>query len=164
MHGPSFVIPYGLHIENKLTVASSKESTLFSVLENGTINKVGWNSKTKMFGEEENLFPDHFVTDACCSWTQLVFLTKDGDCLQWTDYTRFNEESKPVKVCSNGTKFKEVGCRESSCILVTGTVDIRQQELSEMNVLFVIRIMTDNQDYLHTIALDLTQYYFEYKG
>lgn len=94
--------------------------SLLFVLENGTISKVGWNSKTKMFGEEENLLPDHYVTDACCSWTQLAFLTKDGDCLQWSDYTRLNEESKPVKVHSNGTKFKAVGCRESSCIALSG--------------------------------------------
>lgn len=79
---------------------------------------MGWISGTKEVGEMENLLPDHFVTDACCSWTQLAFLTSDGDCLLWSNYT--NGTSKPVKVKSNGTKFKAVGCRESSCILVTG--------------------------------------------
>ena len=66
----------------------------------------------------ENLLPDHFVTDASCSWTQLAFLTKDGECLLRSNYT--NGTSKPVEVENNGTKFKAVGCRESSCILVTG--------------------------------------------
>ena len=79
---------------------------------------MGWICGTKEVGEEANLLPGHFVTDVCCSWTQLAFLTKDGDCLLWSNYT--NGMSKPVKVKSNGVKFKAVGCRESSCILITG--------------------------------------------
>ena len=79
---------------------------------------MGWISRTKEVGEVLNLLPDHFVTDACCSWTQLAFLTNNGDCLLWSNYT--NATSKPVQVKSDGTKFKAVGCRESSCVLVAG--------------------------------------------
>ena len=80
---------------------------------------MGWNPAIEKVGEVENLLPDHYVTDVCCSWTQLAFLTKDGNCLLWSDYT--NKASKPVKVQGNDTKFKAVGCRESSCIVVTGS-------------------------------------------
>ena len=80
---------------------------------------MGWISRTKEVGEVVDLLPDHFVTDACCSWKQLAFLTKDGDCLLWSSYT--NGTSKPVQVKCDDTKFKAVGCRESSCILVTGS-------------------------------------------
>lgn len=79
---------------------------------------MGWISRTKEVGEVVDLLPDYFVTDACCSWKQLAFLTKEGDCLLWSNYT--NGTSKPVQVKCDGTKFKAVGCRESSCILVAG--------------------------------------------
>ena len=79
---------------------------------------MGWISRGKEIGKVVNLLSDHFVTDACCSWTLLAFLTNNGDCLLWRNYT--NETSKPVQVKCDGTKFKAVACRESSCILVTG--------------------------------------------
>ena len=79
---------------------------------------MGWISRTTEVGEVVNLLPGHFVIDACCSWTQLAFLTKDGDCLLWNNYT--NGTSTPVQVKCDGTKFKSVGCRESTCILLTG--------------------------------------------
>ena len=81
---------------------------------------MGWISRTKDVGEVVDLLPDHFVTVACCSWKQLAFLTKDGDCLLWSNYTNHNGSSKPVQVKCDGSKFKAVGCRESSCILVAG--------------------------------------------
>ena len=79
---------------------------------------LGWIPGTKEVGEQENLLPDYFVTDACSSWTLLAFVTQDGQCVFWSNYSK--ENSNPVKVKVSGTKFKAVGCRETSCILLTG--------------------------------------------
>ncbi|XP_078358665.1 RCC1 domain-containing protein 1-like [Oculina patagonica] len=110
--------PVPLNVDCVSSIVASWSNT-FYLKENGTVSTMGWISGSKEFGEVENLLPDHFLTDACCSPTQLACLTKDGDCLLWSSYT--NGTSKPAKVENNGTKFKAVGCRESSCILVTGT-------------------------------------------
>ena len=78
---------------------------------------MGWIPGTKEAGELENLLPNYSVTDACCSWMQIAFLTSEGDCVLWSNYT--NENSHPVKIKASSTKFKAVGCRESNCILLT---------------------------------------------
>lgn len=79
---------------------------------------MGWIPGTKEVGKQENLLPGCLITDVSCSWTQLALRTKDGECVLWSNYT--NEKSKPAKVKNSGIKFKAVGCRESSCLLLTG--------------------------------------------
>ena len=79
---------------------------------------MGWIPGAKEGGEVENLLPDYFVTDACCSWRRLAFLTSEGECVLWSDYT--NEQSHPRKVEVGNRKFKAAGCLESSCILLSG--------------------------------------------
>ena len=79
---------------------------------------MGWIPGTKEGGEVENLLPDYFVTDACCSWRQLAFLTSDGNCVLWSDYT--NEQSHPRTFEAGNRKFMAAGCLESSCILLSG--------------------------------------------
>lgn len=79
---------------------------------------MGWIPGTKEGGEVGNLLPDYFVTDACCSWRQLAFLTSDGNCVLWSDYT--NEQSHPRTFEAGNRKFMAAGCLESSCILLSG--------------------------------------------
>ena len=79
---------------------------------------MGWIPGAKEGGEVENLLPDYFVTDACCSWRRLAFLTSEGECVLWSDYT--NEQSHPRKVEVGNRKFTAAGCLESSCILLSG--------------------------------------------
>ena len=94
---------------------------------------MGWIPGTKEGGEVENLLPDFFVTDACCSWKRLAFLTNDGECVLWSDYT--NEQSHPTKVKASNRKFKAAGCLESSCILLSG------------KFYFMLKISTEEKDH-----------------
>ncbi|XP_073238801.1 RCC1 domain-containing protein 1-like [Porites lutea] len=112
----SLLYPLALNVPRVSSIVASWSSTVF-VKENGTVQTMGWIPGVKEGGEVENLLPDYFVTDACCSWRRLAFLTSDGECVLWSDYT--NGQLHPRKVEASNRKFKAAGCLESSCILLT---------------------------------------------
>ncbi|XP_068709475.1 RCC1 domain-containing protein 1-like [Montipora foliosa] len=112
----SVLTPFVLDIGRIHSVVASWSSNLY-LKENGLVSVSGWIPGTKDVGKQENFLPSFIVTDACSSWTMLSFLTKDGECLLWKNYTI--EKSVPRKVKAMGSKFRAVGCRETSCILLT---------------------------------------------
>ncbi|KAK2572611.1 RCC1 domain-containing protein 1 [Acropora cervicornis] len=108
--------PLTLNVGRVHDVVASWSSNIY-LKENGIVSVSGWIPGTRSVGKQDNLLPGFFVTDISSSWMLLAFLTQDGECLVWNNYT--SETSGPVKVNTSCTKFKAVGCREKSCILVT---------------------------------------------